>query len=770
MAADDQAGCWNCKVHQETEAGQLIEWHHGAGSLHMSSFLLLSAAQGRIVVSASAGGPLEAWVPQSARDTFPRKCPGTVKTLKMSCFPKSVLLGQAVTFKRYSHTVCKDVDSRPFSLNFSQSQVFKLDQKVQAFKWKFTLCRGSLLTKAVSSNLRLEGRSASREGSTIFSSQSRRIPHPDHLVNIEDILSALKGTCNVQELNEVMHEWRGRVSFRLMMSLLSKECDWQRSLALHDWMMEKADIRPSIFAYNIVLRNVLKAQQWVLGEGLVGEMAEKGVSPDKYTFATLISAFGKAGKFDSAMFWFQRMEEKGISPDLVVFSTLIDLSGKLKDYARAVNLFSKMKASNIEPDRVIFNTMINMFGKAKMFREAEGLLVEMRSVGLIPDTVSYSTLIDAYAETDKLFEALEVFIEMKAKGCAVDLTTCNLMIDVYGRMGLLKEAESVMWSLTSMDLFPNVVTFNTMIKVYAEFKAFAEAIYLFRLMQKKNVHPNLITYNTMIKMYGTTHEHEKAAKLILQMEERGVSPDAVTYSTLISIYGKAGKYHKAANLFQALRTKGFPMDDILYQSMVVVYERAGLVGHAKRLLHELKLPNGVSRDTAINVLAKAGKIEEAARLFWRADASGEVKDVSVYRVMISLFVRAKRGTHAIKVYDRMRAMRFLPDSETSLLLLTAYGQLQLLADAKRFYEELQREGLVLHDDVHWKMMQLCGSAGKVEEAEIFFEKLKKQGGVSEKNLYLAMVSVYEKASRLNDASRVFQEMKMRMAVSQLSEL
>lgn len=167
--------------------------------------------------------------------------------------------------------------------------------------------------------------------------------HMDRSVDLELIIDSLKDCSSEEEMRTVMASWKGKLSQRLMMSLLKRERDWQRSLALHDWMLEEGGYSPSSFGYNIVIRNVLKARKWTLGEGLVSEMVEKGVVPDKYTYSSLISSFGKAGKFDSAVMWLQRMEEKGVKPDLVIYSTVIELAGKLKNFPKAVSLFSKLK-------------------------------------------------------------------------------------------------------------------------------------------------------------------------------------------------------------------------------------------------------------------------------------------------------------------------------------------------------------------------------------------------------------------------------------------
>ncbi|KAH0667469.1 hypothetical protein KY285_028675 [Solanum tuberosum] len=173
-----------------------------------------------------------------------------------------------------------------------------------------------------------------------------------------------------------MSPYKGRnLSMRFMVTLLS--------LALYT---------PSVFAYNVALRNVLRAKQWQLAYGLFDEMRQRALSPDR------------------------------------------------------------LKTSGITPDLVAYNTMINVFGKAKLFREAQLLIKEMRSVGVLPDTVSYSTLLTMYVENQKFLEALSVFSEMNEVKCSLDLTTCNIMIDVYGQLDMAKEADRLFWSMRKMEL------------------------------------------------------------------------------------------------------------------------------------------------------------------------------------------------------------------------------------------------------------------------------------------------------------------------------
>ncbi|MQM07689.1 hypothetical protein Taro_040526 [Colocasia esculenta] len=594
----------------------------------------------------------------------------------------------------------------------------------------------------------------------------------DRSVDMGELLASLAETTTADELHAVMSPYlnssggsgpgrRLPLSLRFMVGLLSREPDWRRSLALLDWMLDAAGYPPSIFAYNVVLRNALRAGQWALAGGLAREMHDRhSLAPDRCTYATLISSLGKAGRLDDALSWLHRMERDGVRGDLVLYSTLIELARKLGDHSKAISVFSRLRSYGIAPDLVAYNSMINVFGKAGLLREAHQLLREMEesdpASAVRPDIVSYSTLLTAYVENRRYVEALSLFSEMRERRIPLDLTTFNIMIDVYGQLGMPREADRSFWSMRKLGVDPNVVSYNTLLRVYGEAELFGEAIHLFRLMQRKGAEQNVVTYNTMIGVYGKSLEHEKAGNLVQEMQKKGIHPNAVTYSIIISIWGKAGKLERAVQLFQKLRTSGAKIDHVLYQTMIAVYERAGLVAHAKRLLSDLKESddNSVPKETVITILANAGRVEEAAQLFRRAFEVGEVKDIAVFQCMMDLFARNKKHRNVIEVFEKMRGAGYFPDSDMIGVALNAYGKLQEFRKAESLYREMQEEGCVFSDQVHFQMLSLLGARRDFNRVESFLKELGSNPNINKQELRIVAAGVYERANRLDDASRI----------------
>ncbi|GFY87066.1 tetratricopeptide repeat (TPR)-like superfamily protein [Actinidia rufa] len=276
----------------------------------------------------------------------------------------------------------------------------------------------------------------------------------------------------------------------------------------------------------------------------------------------------------------------------------------------------------------------------------------------------------------------------------------ELSISVSSRLKLsawmAKEADRLFWSMRKMGIGPSVVSYNMLLWVYGDTGLFGEAIHLFRLMQRKDIEQNVVTCNNMISIYGKTLEHEKVNILIQEMKSRGIEPNAITYSTIISISIKAGKFDLAAMLLQKLWASG--IDQVLYQTMIVAYETVGLVGHAKRLLHKLKLPDNIPRETAIRILAKAGRI---ATMEIRQDFdAGEVKDISVFVFhfqMLSLYGTIGTFDMVESLFERLGSDPNINKKQLHLVVASIYERANRLYDASQIINQMG-DNVLSNDD------------------------------------------------------------------------
>jgi pentatricopeptide repeat protein len=508
----------------------------------------------------------------------------------------------------------------------------------------------------------------------------------DRTINVPALVAELSAARTAPDLAAAVAPYRP-VSGRLLGALLSRLPDPRRGVALLDLLAPDIPPPALLIPYNLLLRSACRAGELRLASGLLLEMRDRGVAPDAFSYSTLLAALTRAGHLDHALTFLPLMEGDAVAPDLILFSNLIHLALRAGDAPKALALFSRLRGAGIKPDLKAYNAAVAAYCRSDLLRDAKRLLLhDMPSENVAPDAETYAPVLAALARRGRHIAAVSLFSHMRAVArVRPDISVFNIVLNAYGQLDLAREADRLFRSMRRAGVPPSVVTYNTMLRVYGDAGLFGEAAHLFSLMRSASdgnggtgggVKPNVVTYNTMIAIYGKSLEDEKAGSLVQDMQANGVQPNAITYSTILSIWVKAGKLDRAAKLFEKLRETGTEIDPVLYQTMVVAYERSGLVSQAKRLLHDLKDPEGIPKETAIKILASAGRLEEAAWLFHRAASNDEIKDSSVHRAMMDLFAKNRRHRNVVEVFDEMTKVGQLPDSETIATVMNAFGKLK----------------------------------------------------------------------------------------------
>ncbi|KAJ0873021.1 putative tetratricopeptide-like helical domain superfamily [Helianthus annuus] len=91
--------------------------------------------------------------------------------------------------------------------------------------------------------------------------------------------------------------------------------------------------------------------------------------------------------------------------------------------------------------------------------------------------------------------------------------------------------------------------------------------------------------------------------------------------------------------------------------------------------------------------------------------------------MVDLFSRNRKHSSVIDVFDKMRKAGYFPDSNVIALVLNAYGKLREFDKANDVYIEMQDEGCVFPDEVHFQTLSLNGAKRDFKMLESLFERL-----------------------------------------------
>ena len=185
---------------------------------------------------------------------------------------------------------------------------------------------------------------------------------------------------------------------------LKKTCGRLRDLKVCFESIPKRNVYHYTYLMSIFSRRKMSGRV----EKLFERMIEEEISPDVYTFNTLINAYGTDHKQAEGVL--KRMKKNKIRPNVTTFNTLMNAYGT--DHKQAEEVLERMKKNKIRPDVTTFTTLMNAYGTDH--KQAEEVLERMKKNKIQPDVITFTTLIDASRNNSS--KAHEIFKKMLDNG------------------------------------------------------------------------------------------------------------------------------------------------------------------------------------------------------------------------------------------------------------------------------------------------------------------------------------------------------------------
>ncbi|KAL6047499.1 DYW domain containing protein [Balamuthia mandrillaris] len=213
---------------------------------------------------------------------------------------------------------------------------------------------------------------------------------------------------------------------------------------------------------NVMAWNTMIAEETQCGYGkealdLFHQMQQAGVSPDSFTYATVLKACAHLGHLEMGKHIHDRLLRHSGLPDLVLSTALISMYGECGKVEDAHAAFQQMK----ERDVVSWNAMIATHGLHGQGQAALATFHEMQRQGVSPNATTFINVLNACSHSGLVEEGLACFVDMKEKhGIQQTVEHYNCAVDLLGRAGRLDEAEKL---INAMEVPPDAVTWKTLL-------------------------------------------------------------------------------------------------------------------------------------------------------------------------------------------------------------------------------------------------------------------------------------------------------------------
>nr|DAD29240.1 TPA_asm: hypothetical protein HUJ06_030708 [Nelumbo nucifera] len=300
--------------------------------------------------------------------------------------------------------------------------------------------------------------------------------------------------------------------------LLYKKLD-KKKIADVLLLMEKENVKPSLFTYRILIDTKGQSNDILGMEQLLETMNAKGVEPDLQTKATIAKHYADAGLNDKADKVLKEMEgsnnlkeNRGASRALLL---LYAARGKSDDVMRV------WKACEPNPLMEEYLAAIEAWGKLGNIKEAESVFERMIKKRK-SSSKCYTCLLKVYAEHKMLGKGKELVKRMADSGCHIPPLTWDAIVKLYVEAGEVEKADSI----------------------------------LNKAVQQRHLRPLYNSYMTIMDKYAKRGDVHNAEKIFNRLRQSGYLGRVRQYQVLLEAYinAKTPAYGfrerlKADNLF-----------------------------------------------------------------------------------------------------------------------------------------------------------------------------------------------------------------------------
>ncbi len=274
------------------------------------------------------------------------------------------------------------------------------------------------------------------------------------------------------------------------------------------------------------------------------EMQQKGMSPDDFTFVTVLNACASLRALEAGRKVHEEIIQSSCKADVFVGSSLVDMYSKCGSMEDACKVFNNMPSRNA----VTWNAMILGHVKCGEGQKAPKLFHQMQQKGVQPTPVTLTAVLNACASVFALQEGRPTHEEIIESGWESDVFLGSSLVDMYAKCGSMEDAQRVFNKMSSRD----VVAWTAMILGHVKCGQGSKALELFQEMQQEGVQSDPVTFvgvlnacASMVALEEGRHAHE-------QIIQSGYESVAFVGNSLIDMYAKCGSLEDALKVFNKM--------------------------------------------------------------------------------------------------------------------------------------------------------------------------------------------------------------------------
>ncbi|KAK7393751.1 hypothetical protein VNO78_22315 [Psophocarpus tetragonolobus] len=368
-----------------------------------------------------------------------------------------------------------------------------------------------------------------------------------------DLIAKLRGPPKAEKyIESVPESFRGELLYR---TLLANYVSLNNLTAAEKIFnkMKDLDLPLTTFACNQLLLLYKKIDKKKIADVLL-LMEKENVKPSIFTYRILIDSKGQSNDIAGMEQVFETMKAEGIEPDFNVHALLARhyISAGLKEKAEAI--LKDIEGENLEENSWVCSTLIRLYANLGKGDEVERIWKYCESTKIRLDDCLGA--IEAWGKLKEIEKAEAVF-EMASKRYKLNAKNYSVLLKVYANNKMLNKGKDLVKRMADNGLEIGPLTWDALVKLYIQAGEVEKAdSVLQKAVQKNRLQPMFSTFMAILDQYAKRGDVHNSEKIFLRMRQAGYTNRISQFQTLIQAYinAKVPAYGirermKADNLF-----------------------------------------------------------------------------------------------------------------------------------------------------------------------------------------------------------------------------
>lgn len=548
----------------------------------------------------------------------------------------------------------------------------------------------------------------------------------------------------------------------------------------------------STLDYNKVMHLCVKQQNTQICRECYEDLLRQGLSPDKYTYSSLLNVYSKEGNAKEGEKVLKQMNDHGIELDEVNFNLLVRIYLRSNQESKALSVVQEMNEKGISPTLVTYNIIIGGYSHPEMrldgktmLSKAEQTLEDMKSKGYEPDFRTYLALLRVAIKAEK-FDLVTEYVQTilsselsKDEKDYVDMIFAFSKRTTSGRDVVISMCWALYTHLRRKGIPVTIRTLNALTKVYTLLHRWDLVFGTWNHFQSFAVFPSASTYCILLDEVASLHDgyikdNDLANSFIEMIDNSYITMKPFVYKQLIKLMVKHQHLHGALLYLKKMKERRFRPDTALYNSCMslildtnVLNDSAAAKSLCMSLFREMRqisvLQDDITYNTVIRAAIANGDWIAFQIILDRMKQDNHRPTLRSYNIIIDGCAKMENANEgkklAWKYFKELQNSQQTPSVVSYTTMINVCIRAKDVEEGIELFNEMTARNIQPTVQTYTTLMHLVGDGGDLKMAFELFDEIKRTGLVQNRIAYTCLLGACGKAKRFDKAIEVFSEFK-----------